>query len=304
MTSFKQLIQTSPVRANDLFAKLIDTSEGAIKTRQRLFGELKEELDFLAKQEEQHLFPALKKHKELKNLVREAVEDNRHTKTLLDEIEHTSPETEEFASKVVELKKVFQQHVRDDKKELLPAVRKVLSDDETASVVEKIETQKAELEETKRAEAQERRAEARRVHKSVEQAERAIGAVDDLRQELSATGEQIAQGVVESIAQGSDQAAHLFGVEAGERFLHDLPAVSRAWLELWHARLQRNLDDMVAIARSRTFPELIGAQASMIHHNIAMLIENSQHLIHSSMRISHSAGQRVAGTDRMSARTR
>jgi hypothetical protein len=43
----------------------------------------------------------------------------------------------EFLGKVAELKKVFQQHIRDDKKELLPAVLKVLSDEEAEAVASK-----------------------------------------------------------------------------------------------------------------------------------------------------------------------
>jgi hypothetical protein len=34
-----QLIQASPAKANELFIKLADTSDGALKTRERLFSE-------------------------------------------------------------------------------------------------------------------------------------------------------------------------------------------------------------------------------------------------------------------------
>jgi uncharacterized membrane protein YqiK len=168
MTTIRQLIQTSPARANELFAKLIDTSENAVKTRERLFADLKEELELLASLEEQHLFPVLRKHKDLKDLVREALNDNKATRKLLTELDHTPKESEEFATRVAELRRVFQQHVRDDKKELLPAVLKALSDEEADAVVERIEAEKAEIEEAKRAEAEERRAEARREREKAE----------------------------------------------------------------------------------------------------------------------------------------
>src|SRR4028118_1841576 len=126
MTTIRQLIQSSPAKANELFAKLVDTSETAVKTREKLFAELKEELELFASLEEQHLFPVLRKHKELKELVREALNDNKATRTLLTELDHTPKDTEEFTSRVAELRRVFQQHVRDEKKELLPAVLKAL----------------------------------------------------------------------------------------------------------------------------------------------------------------------------------
>ena len=69
MTTIRQFIQTSPTKANDLFAKLVETSGSAVKTRERLFSELKEELELQMRLEEQHLFPVLRKRKETKDLV-------------------------------------------------------------------------------------------------------------------------------------------------------------------------------------------------------------------------------------------
>src|SRR4051794_20283013 len=59
MPTIRQLIQTSPAKANELFAKLVETSPNAVKTRERLFADLKEELEPQMRLEEQHLFPVL-----------------------------------------------------------------------------------------------------------------------------------------------------------------------------------------------------------------------------------------------------
>src|SRR3954469_18715124 len=128
MTTIRQFIQTSPIKAMELFSKLLDTSDKAITTRERLFAQLKDELELAAKLEEQHLFPVLRKHKETKELVQEALNDNKQTRKLLAQLE--PKDDEDFISKVMELKKSFQQHVRDEKKELLPAVLEALSDEE------------------------------------------------------------------------------------------------------------------------------------------------------------------------------
>src|SRR3954467_15285598 len=161
MPTIRQLIQTSPAKANELFAKLAETSGNAVKTRERLFSELKEELELQMRLEEQHLFPVLRKRKETKDLVPDALNDNKEARKALAELERTPKESEAFASKVAELRKAFQQHVRDERKELLPAVLKALDDEEAEAIIEKIEGAKAEVEEAKRAEAEERRAAAR-----------------------------------------------------------------------------------------------------------------------------------------------
>src|SRR4030095_12854002 len=139
MPTIRQLIQTSPAKATELFARLVETSGNAVKTRERVYAELKEELELQMRLEEQHLFPVLKKRKEQKGLVADALHDNKETPTALTQLERTPKESEAFASKVAELRKAFQQHVRDDRKEFLPAVLKALDDEEAGTIVEKIE---------------------------------------------------------------------------------------------------------------------------------------------------------------------
>ena len=162
MPTIRQLIQTSPAKANELFAKLAETSDGAVKTRERLFAELKAELELLAGLEEQHLFPVLRKHPETKVLAADALVDNKQVRALLAELETMPKEGQDFPGMLAELRKLFQQHVRDEKRELLPAVAKALSEEEAQIVAEKIAAGKADAEEAQREEAERQRAEARR----------------------------------------------------------------------------------------------------------------------------------------------
>ena len=139
--------------------------------------------------EEQHLFPVLRKRKETKDLVPDALNDNKETRKALAELEETPKESEEFASKVAELRKAFQQHVRDERKEFLPAVLKALDDEEAGAIVEKIEGAKAEVEEAKRAEAEEARAAAREEREQAEAvARQAREQVETVRQAAESVG--------------------------------------------------------------------------------------------------------------------
>src|SRR5215203_3124961 len=141
MPTIRQLIQTSPAKANELFTKLVETSGNAVKTRERLFSELKEELESQMKLEEQHLFPVLRKRKETKDLVSDALNDNKETRKALTELERTPKESEEFASKVAELRKAFQQHVRAEREEARAAARE---ERERAENVAREERERAE----------------------------------------------------------------------------------------------------------------------------------------------------------------
>ena len=99
MTTIRQLIQTSPAKANELFSKLVDTSENAIKTRERLFADLREELELLTELQERHLFPILRKHKQTKDLVADAINDNKLMRKLLAELDKTPRDSEGFREK-------------------------------------------------------------------------------------------------------------------------------------------------------------------------------------------------------------
>jgi len=322
MATIRQLIQSSPARSNELFGKLLDTSEGAIKTRQRLLEDLKEELGLLAQLEEQHLFPVLKKHKEMKELVRAATNDNKETKRLLADLDETPVDSEEFTRKASELRRVFQQHVRDERKELLPAIVKVLTEEEAQAVVETIEAERTEIEETKRSEAEQRRSEIRRAQEPADRAREATrqvaeemkagaegfrSAADEATSSMRDSGEHVtrafalaAQETGEVIWRSSAQMGAL--VQSGEAVRSGLARLSREWAELVQERLQTNLDDLIAVARARTLPDLVTAQGDLFRHNMEMMVDNAQRLLRRSIRIGDAAKEPLVDSDPRSRR--
>src|SRR3712207_8604275 len=116
----------------------------------------------------------------MQDLVREATNDNQETAALLSELERAPKNNAEFLSQVAELRRAFQQHIRDDRKELLPAVLKVLSDEEANAVVEKVEDDMAQNQEAKRTDAK----------RSREQAESVQRVTEDMADTLRARSEE------------------------------------------------------------------------------------------------------------------
>jgi hypothetical protein len=325
MTTIRQFIRNNPAKAVELFAKLLETSENAIKTRERLFAELKTELELVASLEEQHLFPVLKKHKQTKELVQEALSDNRQTRKLLAQLERTPKDDENFISKVAELKKSFQQHVRDEKKELLPAVLKALSDEEAETVLAKIEDEKVEIEAAKQAEAEGRRAEARQEHEQVERVERTaegtastVSAVAEGARSTARTAQDTVRtgpGAASEVAQRStDHVIQLFSlsgkqtqdaaVQATDGFqavaqsstalVRGLQEVSLEWLGMTQNRLQMNMEALAAFSRSRSVPDFLAAQIALVRGNVELALENSQRLAQLTVGVIEEASRNVA----------
>ena len=166
--NLRTLMQVGPTKANELFARLAETSDGAVKTREKLFAELKGELELHTSLEEQHLFPVLRRNAETKELVADAVRDNRDLRAKLAELDALPKNDAAFPEQLKELQKTFRQHARDDKRELLPAVQRALSEEQVQGVAEKMEAGLAEAEQARQDEAEERRAKARQEREEAE----------------------------------------------------------------------------------------------------------------------------------------
>lgn len=225
-----------PAKANELFAKLSETSDGAVKTRERLFAELKADLEFHTSLEEQHLFPVLRRNPETKDLVADAIRDNKELRAKVAELDGMAKNDAIFSERLSELQKVFRQHARD-RKELLPAVQLALSEEQVQDVTDKMEAGIAGAEQAKQDEAEERRAKARQEREEAEFLARQAELREQQDARVRAQARQIADAAlkpVAAMAKAVDEAARqtnaTFGAEAGRT---QLPALALTNMFLW-----------------------------------------------------------------------
>jgi len=225
-----------PAKANELFAKLSETSDGAVKTRERLFAELKADLEFHTSLEEQHLFPVLRRTPETKDLVADAIRDNKELRAKVAELDGMAKNDAIFSERLSELQKVFRQHARD-RKELLPAVQLALSEEQVQGVTDKMEAGIAGAEQAKQDEAEERRAKARQEREEAEFLARQAELREQQDARVRAQARQIADAAlkpVAAMAKAVDEAARqtnaTLGAEAGRT---QFPALALTNMFLW-----------------------------------------------------------------------
>src|ERR1700710_1744803 len=236
--SFRVLMQAAPAKANELFARLSETSDGAVKTREKLFAELKTELELHTSLEEQHLFPILRRNAETKELVTDAIKDNKELRAKLAELERLPKSDDAFPERLAELQKAFRQHARDEKRELLPAVQKALSEEQLQGIVEKMEGSLAEADEARQNEAEERRAAARREREEREHAELLAQQEQQAEQDRQAAARRTEKGAraavqatvqaaaVEAVTEGTQRAAERAVEAASAAVEHSASATS------------------------------------------------------------------------------
>jgi hypothetical protein len=309
--------QTPPDKANELFERLLATSGNAVKTRERLFAELKEELELLATLQEEHLFPVLRRHG-MQDLLREAISDNEETAALLGELERMPKNSVEFISQVSKLQKVFQQHIRDDRKELLPAVLKVLSDEEANAIAETVEDEMAHIDESKRAEARRAREQVEAVQRVTEDvadtlragvegaqtmaramqeaAATSLGTLTELAHHSGGQGPQVLGRPGGEALRLTEEAAHNLRAVArsSTALARGLQDVSREALERSQKRLQRNLDGLSALARCRSMTDFVELQSTLLRDNLEQTLENSRRIAELTIQMADEATRTVA----------
>ena len=312
MTATRRFSQAPPDKANELFDKLLTTSDTAVKTRERLLADLKQELELLATLQEEHLFPVLTRHG-MQDLVQEATNDNQETAALLGDLERMPKNSAEFIDKVTELRRAFQQHIRDDRKELLPAVLKVLSDEEANAVVEKVEDEMANIDEAKRADARQTRDQGEAVQRvtedvadtlraGVESAQTMAQAMQEAVQNSFSAFSELARrstaqtmqmvGQPDGTTQGlTEEAAHNLRAvaQSGTALVRGLQDVSREMVERSQQRVQRNFDGLQALARCRSMSDFVEAQSSLLRDNLEQTVENSRRLAELTIQMADEA---------------
>lgn len=187
--TLRQTIQAAPGKTSDLIAKLSETSNQAIKTREGLFAQLSDELSQYIELEVDHFLPLLLKHDETKTLVPAALKGNKDLRASLAKLTALPIDTDAFLEELDVLNKSFQQHVRNERKDLLPAVLKAFSNEEASNLAANIDTAVADAEKAKRDEKREEAAIAKLEEEKAEADARAERAAAKAEREAEKTRE-------------------------------------------------------------------------------------------------------------------
>jgi iron-sulfur cluster repair protein YtfE (RIC family) len=137
-----ELLKQDHKKVAGIFEKLEPTTERALKTREELFTQLKQELDVHAAIEEQIFYPAIKDADETHDITLEAFEEHAVVKTLLSELEADPKETEEWKAKLTVLKENVEHHVEEEETEMFPKAKKVLSEEQIEQLGTRMEAAK------------------------------------------------------------------------------------------------------------------------------------------------------------------
>ncbi|MBL9043362.1 MAG: hemerythrin domain-containing protein [Myxococcales bacterium] len=109
------------------FSQIESSSDRALKTKERLFLEIKKELTIHMMAEEKILYPRMLDIPELRKAAFEANEEHRLVKQLLDETSELVCGSEQWNAKLKVIKDLVRHHVQEEEGEIFKKLRHSLS---------------------------------------------------------------------------------------------------------------------------------------------------------------------------------
>lgn len=138
-----QLLRQDHQKVKRLFERIDDTFGATTKSRERLFSELKQELELHSELEESHFYPALEQQEELQDLIEDAREEHAEMAELLAALDEGDKDDEEWADQLEELRETVETHVEEEEGEIFPKAQELLDQGRADAIAQAIEQEKA-----------------------------------------------------------------------------------------------------------------------------------------------------------------
>ncbi|MEH6686043.1 MAG: hemerythrin domain-containing protein [Halopseudomonas sabulinigri] len=143
-----ELLKKDHKTVKSLLAKLMDTTERAIKTRSELLEKIRTEVSIHTTLEEELFYPAFNKAgaKDEAKMVAEAKEEHRAVEELvLPDLFKTEPGSINFSGRMKVLKELLEHHIEEEEEEMFKDAAKLMSKDQLLELGKQMEEKQRQL---------------------------------------------------------------------------------------------------------------------------------------------------------------
>lgn len=136
MPTIIDLLTEDHGKVKALLAQVQETGDGAGKTRDKLFAEIKKDLEIHADFEEQVFYPKALAATGMEDVIEDSLEEHAEAKELLSKLEAMNSTSKEWLSTIEELAEAVEHHAMDEEKKLFPKARKSLDEADAQDMAE------------------------------------------------------------------------------------------------------------------------------------------------------------------------
>ncbi|HJR19332.1 MAG TPA: hemerythrin domain-containing protein [Actinomycetota bacterium] len=138
-----KLIKEDHEKFRKILKELEDTTERAVKTRERLFADLRRLLEPHEAMEEEIFYPALREKLKDDEIVLEGYEEHHAADVLLEELEAVAFDDESWGPKMKVIQENIEHHMEEEEGPMFSQARKVLGESELEELGLQMEERKS-----------------------------------------------------------------------------------------------------------------------------------------------------------------
>lgn len=142
------MLKSDHANVKRLLRELGETTERATKQRERLVGQIEQELKIHSQLEEELFYPTFKKcaeDTEAEDLFYEATEEHHVVDMVLPELKASPAKSPEFTAKAKVLKELVEHHVREEEGEMFVQARRLMTDEQLRELGDAMDARKKTL---------------------------------------------------------------------------------------------------------------------------------------------------------------
>jgi hemerythrin-like domain-containing protein len=139
-----KMLEQDHRKVKEILTKLDDSSEGAKKTREKLFEQLRMEIKVHETIEEEILYPTFQKQAKLKEIVLEGYEEHGVADILLGDMEELPVDDEVWSAKLSVMKENIEHHIEEEEGEMFKKARQIFDKAELEELGQRMEQRKME----------------------------------------------------------------------------------------------------------------------------------------------------------------
>jgi hemerythrin superfamily protein len=140
-----ELLRADHAKVSDLFTQIKSTEDPTRK--QRLFEQIRQELEVHSTAEEQAIYPKLRAEEVTEDLAEDAEEEHAEIRSCLETLQGLDSEEDNWQTAIASLEKVVKHHVREEESEIFDSMKDCFDEAELQQIKSEFLDAKRDLKE-------------------------------------------------------------------------------------------------------------------------------------------------------------
>lgn len=141
-----QVLKQDHQNVRQIFQKIEQTASDKVREREQLFDQLRTELIAHSHAEQRIFYSKLHDQPPTHDIVEDGIHEHEEVEKMLSKLDNIPADSDEWMSRLGELKKAVEHHVQEEEQKMFPESHKLIGENTAETLAEEVQKAKAEEE--------------------------------------------------------------------------------------------------------------------------------------------------------------